>query len=87
MNQRIAVPLATLVTAATTFAYGALPTATTEATVSQDLKTTIILQGKTCDEVIDVKRNADSNYVAACKDGNRYHIFVDTQGRVVVQKQ
>jgi hypothetical protein len=39
-----------------------------------------------CDEVIQAKRNGDSDYVATCKDGNRYHVFVNPQGRVVVQK-
>lgn len=29
---------------------------------------------------------ADSVDTATCKDGNRYRIFVDAQGRVVVQK-
>jgi hypothetical protein len=41
----------------------------------------------TCDQVIDAKRNADSDYTATCKDGNRYHVYVNAQGRVVVQKQ
>jgi hypothetical protein len=54
---------------------------------SRDLKATIALQGMTCDQVIDAKRNADSDYTATCKDGNRYHVFVNAQGRVVVQKQ
>jgi hypothetical protein len=53
---------------------------------SKDLKATIALQGMTCDEVVSSKRNADSDYTAACKDGNRYHIYVNAQGRVVVQK-
>jgi hypothetical protein len=52
----------------------------------QDLKATIALNGQACDQVIDVKRNGDSDYLATCKDGNRYHIFVNPQGRVVVQK-
>ena len=52
-----------------------------------DLAATIALQGLPCDHVVSVKRNADSDYIAACKDGNRYHVFVDAQGRVVVQKQ
>jgi len=51
-----------------------------------DLKATIALQGMPCDEVIQAKRNGDSDYVATCKDGNRYHVFVNPQGRVVVQK-
>jgi hypothetical protein len=51
-----------------------------------DLKATIALQGFPCDHVVDSKRNADSDYTATCKDGNRYHIFVDATGRVVVKK-
>ncbi|MDP9087967.1 MAG: hypothetical protein M3O26_04405 [Pseudomonadota bacterium] len=53
---------------------------------SQDLQATIVLNSQPCDQVVDVKRNADSDYVATCKDGNRYHVFVDPKGRVVVQK-
>jgi hypothetical protein len=52
----------------------------------KDLGATIALHGMTCDKVVDVKRNGDSDYTASCKDGNRYHVFVDTTGRVVVQK-
>jgi hypothetical protein len=52
-----------------------------------DLKATIALQGMPCDQVVNVLRNADSDYTASCKDGNRYHVFVNSQGRVVVQKQ
>jgi hypothetical protein len=53
---------------------------------SQDLQATIVLNGQPCDQVVGVKRNADSDYVATCKDGNRYHVFVNPQGRVTVQK-
>ena len=52
----------------------------------QDLQATIVLNGHPCDQVVGVKRNADSDYVATCKDGNRYRVFVNPQGRVVVQK-
>jgi hypothetical protein len=53
---------------------------------AKDLKATIALQGMTCDEVTNAKRNADSDYIATCKDGNRYHVYVSVQGRVIVQK-
>ncbi|HEY0800790.1 MAG TPA: hypothetical protein VGD54_08100 [Steroidobacteraceae bacterium] len=53
---------------------------------SQDLQATIVLNGQPCDQVVDVKRSADSDYVATCKDGNRYHVFVNAKGRVVVEK-
>ena len=56
------------------------------ASLGKDLKATIALQGLPCDQLADTKRNADSDYTVSCKDGNRYHIFVDAQGRVIVQK-
>ncbi|HTL21939.1 MAG TPA: hypothetical protein VL220_14580 [Steroidobacteraceae bacterium] len=52
----------------------------------QDLKATIALNGFPCDRVVASKRNADSDYTATCKDGNRYRIFVNAKGRVVVTK-
>jgi hypothetical protein len=52
----------------------------------EDLKAAIALHGFPCDRVVASKRNADSDYTATCKDGNRYHIFVDATGRVVVKK-
>jgi hypothetical protein len=67
---------------------GASAVATAEdASMGADLKVTIALQGKPCDEIASSKRNADSDYTATCKDGNRYHVFVNAQGRVVVEKQ
>ena len=53
---------------------------------AQDLHATIALNGKPCDQVVEVKRNGDSDYNATCKDGNRYHVYVNPQGRVVVDK-
>ena len=52
----------------------------------KDLMATIALQGKPCDKVIDAKRNGDSDYIATCKDGHRYHVYVNAQGRVIVEK-
>ncbi len=57
-----------------------------DASLGKDLKATIALQGLPCDQLVQTKRNADSDYTASCKDGNRYHIFVNAQGRVIVQK-
>jgi hypothetical protein len=52
----------------------------------KDLKATIVLHGYPCDAVASSQRNADSDYTATCKDGNRYHVFVDRAGRVIVKK-
>lgn len=54
--------------------------------IGKDLGATIALQGMPCGKVVEAKRNADSDYTATCQDGNRYHVFVDASGRVVVQK-
>jgi hypothetical protein len=53
---------------------------------SKDLAATIALQGMPCDKVTASKRNGDSDYTVSCKDGNRYHVYVNGQGRVIVQK-
>ena len=65
----------------------AVPALSADAPIGKDLKATIALQGKPCDQVVTSKRNSDSDYTVTCKDGNRYHVFVDPRGRVVVEKQ
>jgi hypothetical protein len=57
-----------------------------DASLGKDLKATIALQGMPCDRLVEAKRNADSDYTASCSDGNRYHVYVNAQGRVIVQK-
>ena len=57
-----------------------------DAAFGKDLMATIALQGHPCDKVVNAKRNADSDYVATCKDGHRYHVYVNASGRVVVDK-
>ena len=54
--------------------------------IGGDLRATIALQGMPCDKVVETRHNGDSDYTATCKDGNRYHVFVDSSGRVVVKK-
>ena len=55
--------------------------------VLKDLTAVIALQGQPCGQVVSATKQGDNDYVAACQDGNRYHVFVNAQGRVVVQKQ
>jgi len=61
-------------------------TALADDAFGKDLMATIALQGKPCDKVIDAKRNGDSDYIATCKDGHRYHVYVNAQGRVIVDR-
>jgi hypothetical protein len=52
----------------------------------QDLTAVIALQGKPCGEVVSYVAQGDNDFVATCKDGNRYHVHVK-DGRVVVEKK
>jgi hypothetical protein len=52
----------------------------------QDLTAVIALQGKPCGEVVSYVAKADNDFVATCKDGNHYRVYVK-DGRVVVEKQ
>jgi hypothetical protein len=61
--------------------------AASDSALGADLKATIALQGLPCDKIVNTKHNGDSDYTATCKDGNRYHVYVNAQGRVVVEKQ
>ncbi|HWJ34348.1 MAG TPA: hypothetical protein VNR70_03735 [Steroidobacteraceae bacterium] len=82
----MAVRISVLSLTATTLLGGAPLLAADNASFGKDLMATIALQGMPCDQLIDAKRNADSDYTASCKDGNRYHVYVNAQGRVIVQK-
>lgn len=53
----------------------------------QDLATVITLHGMPCGEVVSYVVKGENDYVASCKDGNRYRVYVNPEGRVVVQKQ
>jgi hypothetical protein len=82
MGRRSSILVFTLATAGT----AAVAVAADDAGMGKDLAATIALQGMPCDKVVDAKRNGDSDYTATCMDGNRYHVFVDAAGRVVVKK-
>ena len=65
----------------------ALPaTAQDDAATRKDLTAVIALQGKPCGEVVRVEKKGDNDFVATCKDGNKYRVFVNAEGRVVVRK-
>jgi hypothetical protein len=58
-----------------------------DAAVLKDLTAVIALHGQSCGEVVSAVRQGENDYLASCKDGNRYRVFTNAQGRVVVQKQ
>ena len=55
--------------------------------LAKDLTSTIALLGLPCGQVVSAKRLGENDYIATCKDNNRYRVFVNAEGRVVAQKQ
>jgi len=53
----------------------------------KDLTAVIALQGLPCGEVVAVKEQAASDYIASCKDSNAYRVYLSAEGRVIVDKQ
>ena len=64
---------------------GASPAAE-DLALRKDLTSVIMLLGLPCGQVASAGRQADEDYIATCRDGNRYRVFVNAQGRVVAQK-
>ena len=57
-----------------------------EEALKKDLTAVIALHGLPCGEVVAVKVLAENDYAATCKDGNKYHVFLNDEGRVMVEK-
>jgi len=77
--------LAIAILTATCFAAPSL--AADDVSVRKDLFAVIALQGLPCREVVSFTTKGDNDHIASCKDGNRYHVFLNSAGRVVVEKQ
>ena len=58
-----------------------------EVTVDRDLTAVIALQGLPCGKVVRATQQGENDYIASCQDGNRYRVFVNADGRVVVEKR
>ncbi len=57
-----------------------------EIPVGKDLAAVIALQGLPCGKVVSASQQGEDDYVASCEDGNRYRVFVNADGRVIVEK-
>jgi len=65
----------------------AAPAAAAEdAALLKDLTSVIALLGLPCGQVVSATRLKDNDHVATCQDGNRYHVFINAEGRVVAQR-
>jgi hypothetical protein len=40
-----------------------------------------------CGQVVAVTELAKDDYAATCKDGNKYRVYMNAEGRVVVEKR
>ena len=58
-----------------------------EEALKKDLTAVIALQGLPCGQVVAVKVQAENDYAVSCKDGNKYRVYLNAAGRVVVEKR
>ena len=58
-----------------------------DASVLKDLTAVIALQALPCGQVVSAVRQGENDYIASCQNGNRYRVFVNSEGRVVALKQ
>jgi hypothetical protein len=58
-----------------------------EEALKKDLTAVIALHGLPCGQVVAVTVQAENDYAASCKDGNKYRVYLNAAGRVVVEKQ
>ena len=55
--------------------------------LKKDLTAVIALNGLPCGGVVSVTVLAQNDYAASCKDGNKYRVYENAKGRVVVEKR
>jgi hypothetical protein len=55
--------------------------------LKKDLTAVIALQGLPCGEVVAVDVQAENDYAVSCKDENKYRVYLNAAGRVVVEKR
>ena len=68
-------------------AFSAMPSyADDDAALKKDLTAVIALHGLPCGQVVAVKVQAENDYAASCQDGNKYRVYMNAAGRVVVEK-
>jgi hypothetical protein len=69
-------------------AFFAVPSfAADDEALKKDLTAVIALQGLPCGEVVEAIEQAKDDYAVSCKDGNKYRVYMNAAGRVVVEKR
>ena len=57
-----------------------------DVSVTRDLTAVIALQGLPCGNVVSASQQGEDDYIASCENGSRYRVFVNADGRVIVEK-
>jgi hypothetical protein len=65
----------------------AVPSFADDEELKKDLTAVIALHGLPCGQVVAVTVQAENDFLASCKDGNRYRVYLNPAGRVVVEAQ
>jgi len=76
----------TLIVAATMF-FAGVSQASDDVSISKDLTAVIALLGLPCGNVVSIVKKGDNDHIALCENGNRYRVFLNSEGRVVAEKQ
>ena len=83
MNTRTA----TWIWAASWAVLAAAPAAAADdAALLKDLTAVIALLGLPCGQVVSATSLKDDDHIASCRDGNRYRIRINAEGRVIAQR-
>lgn len=83
MNRPVTVSVSLLMLAAL---FAGPSSAAEDTSLLKDLTAVIMLLGLPCDQVVSATRVADNDHIALCRNGNRYRVFINKEGRVVAQK-
>lgn len=89
-NARVTISGSALLVVATVLHGGSLLAADNPAVdipVTTDMTAVIALQGLPCGQVVRASHQGENDYLATCQDGNRYHVYVNAEGRVMVEKK
>jgi len=84
MNKRIVVLAQSIILAAL---FVVPSSAADDEALKKDLTAVIALQGLPCGQVVSVTTQAENDYAVTCKDENKYRVYLNDAGRVVVEKR
>lgn len=70
-----------------TVLFSGVSQAADDVAITKDMTAVIALLGLPCGNVVSVVKKGDNDHIASCENGNRYRVFLNSEGRVVAEKQ